>query len=327
MIKAEKLFARLLCCCLCCCLCITLACVLAACGDGKASAPKKDLPLTVSRVSPQNGSEVTLANSVVAQVCADYKAGKTKDFTNGEDLYYNRDIVLEWDSDEKAEEYFVRLSVSPDFKQAAQYVTNEERLELSDLLVATEYFWDIRIKSGENVKRSRVYGFVTAATPRTLRIGGVSNTRDIGGYKADGGKRVAQGMAYRGAKPDGITQSGLQKLKKTYGIKTQLDLRGATARAVFGEDVRFVPLAGLHYADNDTGIHLAANRELLAQEIRVFAHKENYPVFFPLQCGARPHGNACHAVAGFARRFGKRYMLGIRDVYAVGGGHERRYFV
>lgn len=265
-------------------ICVAMCCCV-SCADAAPSSPHGDLPLTLTYVTPENGSSVSLANAVVAEINEDYTVGKTKEYADGTDRYENRDVVLEWDGAEKAEAYRVRLSTRSDFSDAKEYVTDTERLVLSDLFVSTEYYWKIEIETDGAVRRSRVYRFTTSRAPRTVQVDGISNTRDIGGYHTVGGKRVRQGLVYRGAKPEAITESGRSKLRDAFGIKTQLDLRGAMAQAVFDRDVRFVPIAGLHYLDNDMGIHDVAYREILASEIRVFADRENYPIFFHCNAG------------------------------------------
>ena len=73
--------------------------------------------------------------------------------------------------------------------------------------------------------------FYTADTVRTLSIDGVTNTRDLGGWKTiDGKYRVKYGVAYRGAEMDGVTAEGIAAAADL-GIKTDVDLgRTATSR-------------------------------------------------------------------------------------------------
>ena len=62
---------------------------------------------------------------------------------------------------------------------------------------------------------------------------GVSNTRDIGGYQTVYGY-VKEGLVYRSAKLEAITDKGLETLKNKLGVKTDLDLRGEAEASMPG---------------------------------------------------------------------------------------------
>ena len=68
------------------------------------------------------------------------------------------------------------------------------QLELNNLKVATSYYWKVRIGDAE----SAVATFSTEErAPRLLRIYGVPNVRELGGYIGLDGRRTRQGMLYR----------------------------------------------------------------------------------------------------------------------------------
>ncbi len=62
--------------------------------------------------------------------------------------------------------------------------------------------------------------------PRNLYISGVSNVRDIGGYTSSlvPGGRIRQGLYYRGANLNSITEAGKAEMLRL-GIKCEIDLR------------------------------------------------------------------------------------------------------
>lgn len=67
---------------------------------------------------------------------------------------------------------------------------------------------------------------------RFLKISGVHNVRDIGGWTTADGKRVRYGMIIRGGELDGIhstliTDKGIKQLKSE-GIRTEVDLRNSS---------------------------------------------------------------------------------------------------
>jgi len=105
-----------------------------------------------------------------------------------------------------------------------------------NLLLDTEYSWFVRTEEGE----SECSSFRTEdLPPRVLWVDGVSNIRDIGGYKTADGKRVRQGRVYRtselaisvpgghctdGSHPE-ITEAGKQTMADL-GVRVDLDFRG-----------------------------------------------------------------------------------------------------
>ncbi|PYH98445.1 hypothetical protein BO71DRAFT_395237 [Aspergillus ellipticus CBS 707.79] len=68
--------------------------------------------------------------------------------------------------------------------------------------------------------------------PDLFDIDGLSNFRDVGGYRAIGGGFVRKGLIFRSSNTEAITQTGAIKLAKGYGIRTIFDLRSV------GEDVQ-----------------------------------------------------------------------------------------
>ena len=62
--------------------------------------------------------------------------------------------------------------------------------------------------------------------PRNLYIDGVTNVRDIGGYASSlvEGGRIRQGLYYRGARLDSITDAGKAEMVRL-GIRQKIDLR------------------------------------------------------------------------------------------------------
>jgi hypothetical protein len=121
-------------------------------------------------------------------------------------------------------------------------------------------------------------------------VEGVSNTRDIGGYFTEDGKyQVKQGMVYRGGEVDAswgsITDGGKEKLLYTYGIKTDLDLRGADLPSSPINDentvLNYVNVSAPYYY----GIVQSEYKEALITEIKTFANPDNYPIYLHCSLG------------------------------------------
>lgn len=148
--------------------------------------------------------------------------------------------------------------------------------------------------------------------PRWIAIEGrVANIRDPGGRHGLDGRRVRQGLAYRGqglndnsanGEAQGrnrLTVEDVKYLVGTLGIKTDLDLRGIgeTADLVsspLGEGVKFV----LHSSACYRGVFSAGGKKVMAQNFRVFCDRRNYPIYFHCIGGADRTGALAYVLNG-----------------------------
>ncbi len=254
---------------------------LAACSSPSGGTDAEDF---IKAVSPEEESEVCLANDIVDDYFKNYeKCYAEKYFDNG-DQYFMKPLTLSWSSKEPALYYTVKLSRKKDFS-AVDYATVTTETSVSvdpgELYVATTYYWQVRAEFEDRSVDSRVFRFGTADTIRAITIEGVSNTRDLGGAVTADGKHVKQGIVYRGARLDGVTELGKQQAKK-FGFRTDLDLRGV------GEGVpnplgleNYIQISAPFY----NGCLESYNWPALSSEIKVFADRANYPVFFHCSVG------------------------------------------
>lgn len=65
---------------------------------------------------------------------------------------------------------------------------------------------------------------VHSTLPVISDIDGLSNFRDVGGYRVAGGGSIRQGLLFRSSNLDGITKSGAQKLQTCHGVQAIFDL-------------------------------------------------------------------------------------------------------
>ncbi|MBR5941928.1 MAG: tyrosine-protein phosphatase, partial [Clostridia bacterium] len=129
---------------------------------------------------------------------------------------------------------------------------------------------------------------------RTLWIEGVSNTRDLGGWKtADGKQRVKYGIAYRGAKFDDITPAGKQAILDL-GLKTDVDLRGHNEGideplASIGVNHIFGSTYGcaMYNGTDSTSIERFGSNHVngTINALRAYANPANYPAYFHCSYG------------------------------------------
>ncbi len=185
----------------------------------------------INAVSPYQGEYVFLTNDLITDWVKSYTVGSTAEVAlqdKFEELYYPKEsITLSWSDKIDCDQYALYIDTKQDLSTAEVYQVTEPQMVMTSLYVAKDYYWQVvGFKNGSAVTVSNLFHFSTALTPRTIYIDGVSNTRDIGGYTTSSGKQVKQGLVYRCAKTESVTELGKKQVAEIYGIKTELDLRG-----------------------------------------------------------------------------------------------------
>ena len=94
----------------------------------------------------------------------------------------------------EAEQYKVLISTNENFEGAREYATNETSINIKNLFVNTQYYWKVVTENDE----STVGTFTTDNYVRWISARPLFNVRDNGGYMTQSGKRVKQGLVYRG---------------------------------------------------------------------------------------------------------------------------------
>ncbi len=261
-------------------------------GGRRASANCK-----VEAITPDNGETVEMAHkSVAAWLSHDYTPYSSKKYCNGLDNYKTM-VTLKWQCNEKPVEYNIAYGTSKDLKGAKTDSLMATTYILQNLMVDTDYYWQVTAVFDENSVKSPIYHFHTEKTIRTIFVNGVSNIRDLGGRKTLDGKTVKQGMIFRGAHMDGAGNAGLRTIRFDLGVKTDLDLRDpASANDASPTVGKKSPLDGANYIcytnagapqywGDEKGINSAKYKATTAAEVRVFAKESNYPIYFHCRVG------------------------------------------
>ena len=199
--------------------------------------------------------------------------------------------------------YTVYISENEDMSGAREYASDTETANIYNLKIGKKYY--VRAASGD--KKTDVTSFSTADTaPRNLYIDGVTNARDVGGWKTVSGGRVKQGVMFRSGKFNAdestdkvITDKGLDAVKEL-GIKTEIDLRttddgesGNLTESPLGSDVRYVsvPLVS-------GGNIILINKDKLKDLFAVLGKEENYPLVFHCSIGTDRTGMVAFLING-----------------------------
>ena len=220
----------------------------------------------------------------------DYYSGKSDEYSGvyygfgvHVDQYARDPVVLRWTSRAPHESYTVRVADNPEMENAKTYVVSDTTLSIQNLMVDTCYYWTV--DAGGEVSGGVFY---TENTLRTLLIDGVTNTRDLGGWKTvDGVYRVKYNIAFRGAELEGITANGLAAAADL-GIKTDVDLRGrgSNTQSPLGTNVQWWLSgeygAAMYYNSEKTTISDLTSTYVqgTANAVRAFADASNFPIYF-----------------------------------------------
>jgi hypothetical protein len=162
------------------------------------------------------------------------------------------------------------------------------------------YYYQISAICEDKLIKSRIFEFSTEYLPRTVFVDeNISNTRDWGGYYTKDGKRMKQGIVYRGGALEDITEEGKRVMLVELGIQTDLDVRGDGATPLLssplGASVNYIETKGPYYiAPYGQGIDKeGAYQEALAKEIKTFANPDNFPVYVHCSLGRDRTGTLC----------------------------------
>ena len=205
------------------CICSFILICGASCSNSSIREP---LQKEINIISPNDEEIISIANDQVTKFAKSYKKGDGANYADYTDHYYMKGLLLQWESNFDCDEYTITLANNYELTDNIKNITTKETKYLvDDLFVNTEYYYQISGFGINEIIKSNIYTFTTLDTPRTIEIGGVSNSRDMGGKLTDEGKYTKQGMIYRSAHFDSVTSMGRKKALNTYNFKTELDLR------------------------------------------------------------------------------------------------------
>ena len=224
---------------------------------------------------------------------------------NRSDKSMGVDLKFEVEDGSEEVSYKVLVSDNENFEDAKEIVTTGNSVNVNNLFVNTEYYW--KVVAGN--KESAVGKFETGDYPRWMTCRsltgeedgrGIYNVRDLGGYMTESGKRVKQGLVYRGGEITTMTSSGhyntiTQVAKKAFredmgmvgGV--ELDLRGTSdigdnyKACGFAEDgdIQYVMHAIKSYEQTFTN-----TRSEIAPIFEILKEADSKPVYFHCFGGA-----------------------------------------
>ena len=203
------------------------------------------------------------------------------------------ELKFEVEEGHEKEEYKVLLSDNEQFEGAKEYVTNENSVSVNNLFVNKQYYWKV-VADGEESKAAT---FTTGDYPRWISARPVFNVRDLGGYMTQSGKRVKQGLVYRGGEITNKTWgehalTNTEESKAIFNdlmnIGVELDLRGATDIGDGYKDYAFRPGENRYkqHAIKSYEETFTKTRSEVAAIFDILANADNEHVYFHCYGGA-----------------------------------------
>ena len=227
-------------------------------------------------------------------------SANVSDYGGAENQY--RAVKISWQCDsDKVAYYTVEYATKADYTDAlCERVTENTSLELFNLYKATIYY--VRVTAygtnDEVFARAESTLETTDVGPRFMKVDGIYNVRDLGGYITQDGNRTVQGILYRGGSltpadiyPHNLTNAGKAYMSDVMGIKTEIDFRsiaesgGHVESPIPGANLVYITIGG--YADAFGG-YAQGYKEFFS----ALAVKENYPIYMHCTGGADRTGTA-----------------------------------
>lgn len=229
-------------------------------------------------------------------------------------------IAISW-RDTKNQTYEFEYSESNDFSNSKIINTSSKSVDLVNLKLGTKYFY--RVKVGNDSTQVSSFSTVDYG-PRNIDIDGVTNVRDIGGWKLQDGHTIKQGLLYRGARlnnsyPDGfqknddigylyeaeITEKGKKTFKDELGIKTEVDFRVLERNGFPGKDKTeenvFPNVDGTNFIQipTDGSADIRVSKEEIKEFFTLLGDKSNYPLYYHCNIGTDRTGMMSYLLGAY----------------------------
>lgn len=275
----------------------------------------------IQLIYPENGAEISIITDWQKEFTERQYRGENTDvavydnipwaFFERYDCGYPATLIFKWKRNNPLEPMNFKLSLNPDLSQecdikpiatlGVKYASTEEEglycINVTNLLSGKKYYWTV--DNGKDKPEIRTFS-TKENEMRFIRFdgkGGV-NVRDIGGKMTKYGRRIKQGLIYRGDfleevkfDPDTITTLEKKQIQEDFAFRTEIDFRyeamGKVTKSVFGENAKYYL-----YPYNPYGGHFnRGSQEMIKEILTLFADKNNYPIYVHCVSGADRTGN------------------------------------
>lgn len=256
----------------------------------KLLSPKND---SVVEILPELQNEILSSlpcGDEIVENSFDWRAPVAHDKENTTPRFINFCWGLEG---ELANVWSIELHIAdnPEFDNPDKYSINpcQAFLSVNNFKRDTVYFWKmIAYDCDGPIYVSPVNTFKTSdKLPQWYKVSGVTNLRDIGGWKTLDNKKVKEDMVFRGSEIGffGDKRDDLSFFNDKLNIKTELDLRFDDEITPFNKKIRNAD----YYIFNIlayNAINTDEQRKLYREIFKILARPDSYPVYMHCVAGA-----------------------------------------
>ena len=188
-----------------------------------------------------------------------------------------------------------------------QVAANAQTIDVYNLIPNRTYSWVLtNASTGDVIEENKLK---TTGHVRMLKIDGIFNVRDMGGWIGLGGNPIKYGKIIRGSRLNVnsstqkiITAEGIEELRRL-GIKAELDMRdqsnapmegGGARHSYLGNDIPIVNVDGAYNSRIATFANAPQSIQGIKQMIAWF--KEDKPVYLHCSVGADRTGTVAYLV-------------------------------
>ena len=220
-------------------------------------------------------------------------------------------VLIKWPHNQYAVRTVVSVNASSVVLSTGvqQYdATGRDELAIYNLLPATAYHYIVtHLLADGTLVTAKSGSFSTGAQPwRMLKVDGVQNVRDLGGWAGLNGKKVRYGKLFRGSAMDDstfrdliITGRGRNDLITGLGIRADLDLRYGGTKSIISDDLTYKSIGYSQYAAAITNAtYRGYFKEVLEWVVSQLSGSPVKPIYIHCQGGCDRTGTLAFQLLG-----------------------------
>lgn len=215
------------------------------------------------------------------------------DATGSKEVSFPNQVTLTWNhtpaEGKTIKNYSVITGQKADLSDGYMITgTTNKTISFYNAFLGTNYFRVVATYTDTTNELSEIKTFLVDATaPRNLKVGTMSNCRDMGGRTTTAGGKIKQGLVYRTSDPANSGVGDVSEWTKRMGIKTEIyvkdDASNSKKSSPLGSSVKFVN-ASMDYGATPYS-NLSRNAERVRKVFDALGDENNYPVMYHCRIG------------------------------------------
>ena len=199
-----------------------------------------------------------------------------------------RGVICDFSEDGIADapEYILQRSATEDFADPITVTGITDKIYYYQNLMLGEHFYWRAGTDEASIAESPVHEMtVSTVTPRVCYAEGGHNIRDIGGYDTYlvPGAKIKQGLFYRGANLDDITEAAQSQFYDEMGVRVEINMREEETDEPFLENVEYLNAS---MPDDSTPIRFEEFSIEYKKIFDLIANADNAPIYLHCNSGA-----------------------------------------